>query len=261
MENRKINIFAAALFSVIISLVFQGYAFCQDDTVKKYAELDGHTFLNNTNIGLPFTGTYYKTVLGAGQTLNLDVPDVYVNNTKVLNLSGDLIYTALNFTYQQQIRDWLAFNGIININAQVATETGALIAQGINLSSSFNFSWKARVYENRKMSLSSSLYLSRISYYVVDIMGFARKLIDSGGFTRDNKIINSVPLVRGGMKLNYAYAINKTFGGVASLSLDYGESAYRDEANVWNYSYGFGIDANLLPKQNVPLGFLVGGGL
>jgi hypothetical protein len=239
-------------------LFLSGYAFCQDSTVKKYAELDGHTFLNNTNLGLPFTGTYYKTVLGAGQTINLDIPDIYINNVKVLSLSGDLIYTNLNFTYQQQIRDWLAFNGIVNLNAQVGTETGALISQGINLSTSFNFSWKAKVYENRKMSFSSSLFLSRISYFVVDLKGFTKKLIDSGGLTRNNKIVSSVPMVRGGMKLNYVYAFNKTFGGISTFTLDYGESAYRGEANVWNYSYGLGIDADLLPNQHVPLGFLAG---
>ncbi|MCI0473391.1 MAG: hypothetical protein L0Y76_07400, partial [Ignavibacteria bacterium] len=225
---------------------------------KKYAELDGHIFLNNNALGLPFTNTYYKTILGAGQSIGLDIPDIYINNKKVLSLSGDLIYTNLNFTYQQQIRDWLAFNGRINITAQVGTESGALIAKGINLAYGFNMGWMVKVFESRKMLLSSSLFLSRNSFFVADIRGFAERLVDSGGFTRDNNIITSTPLTRGGMRMNYAFAFNKTFGALANLTLDYGESAYREEGDVWNYSYGFGLDADLLPKQKVPLGFLAG---
>jgi hypothetical protein len=258
MKSRKINLRAVLLFSVIMSLVFTGYSYSQDSIVKKYAELDGHNFLNNTSIGLPFTNTFYKSVLGGGQTVGLDIPDIYINDTKVLTMSGDLLYVNLNFVYQQQIRDWLAFTGRINVNAQTGTETGALLASGINLATGFNFGWMIKVFENRKMALSSSLYLSRNSYFVADLREFTQTLIDSGKLTKDNKIMYSLPLVRGGMRLNYAYAFNKTFGLLSDLIIDYGESAYRGESSVWNYSYGLAFDADLMPKQRVPLGFLAG---
>jgi len=90
----------------------------------------------------------------------------------------------------------------------------------------------------------------------INILNFLLML--SLGLTKDNKIMYSLPLVRGGMRLNYAYAFNRTFGLISDLIIDYGESAYRGEPSVWNYSYGLAFDANLMPKQNVPLGFLAG---
>jgi hypothetical protein len=258
MKSRIIYLFSAILFSVIISLVTTDYSICQEKTLPSFSELDGHKFLNNTSIGLPFTNTYYKTVLGMGQTVGLDLPDLVINNKKVYSPQGNLVFTDLVFVYQQQIRDWLAFNGKIIVNAKVGTEAGGLITEGINLGTAFNLSWMANVYQNKKMSLSSSLYIARNDILVVDLYNFVKNIIDSSGLTKDNKLVRSIPLTRGGLRLNYAYAFNKTFGAIANATVDYGESAYRTEGDAWNYSYALGFDADLYPIQKVPLGFLAG---
>jgi len=108
------------------------------------------------------------------------------------------------------------------------------------------------------MSLSTDLKISKDDYTVMDVANFIQTIIDSGGITKDNKLVKNVSLVRGGLGFNYAYAFNRTFGAAARLYVDYGESAKREENDVFNYAYGFGIDADLYPGYNIPLGFFAG---
>ena len=258
MKNRKINLLIVILFSFIIGIISAGTSYTQTDSAKTPAELDGHRFLNNTALELPFLETYYKTLIGAGQTADLELPDIYINDKKVINLRGNVVYTDLMFVYQQQIRDWLAFNGSVNVYLKAGTEAGALISEGMNVATSFYLAWKVKTYQNKKMQLSSSLYLSRNDFTVIDLYGFVKGIIDSNGITKENKLVKSIPLTRGGLKMNYVYAFNKTFGAIANATIDYGESAYRTEGDAWNYSYGLGFEADLYPVHDVPLGFLAG---
>ncbi len=108
------------------------------------------------------------------------------------------------------------------------------------------------------MLLSSNLNLSKSGYTTMDMRRFIQTIIDSGGITKDNRLVQYVPLVRGGIGFNYSYAFNSTFGATAKLYVDYGESAKREDNDVFNYLYGAAFDADLLPAYNVPLGFLLG---
>jgi hypothetical protein len=112
--------------------------------------------------------------------------------------------------------------------------------------------------QNKKMILSSNINLSKSAYTTMDMKSFIQTIIDSGGITKDNRLVQYVPLVRGGIGLNYSYVFNRTFGATAKLYVDYGESAKREDSDVINYLYGIAFDADLLPSYNVPLGFLLG---
>ncbi len=242
------------LFSAITTVNI----FAQEEPEVLPENLGNHKFMNNSTIGTAFTNTHYKSLLGAGMTLGLEIPPIVINNKPVAQLNGDIAYTNLFLEYQQEIKDWMAFYGAVKLIGRLGTKTGALISTGVNLAAGYNLGWKFRVFRNKNMVLSSNLNLANISYTAVDMQRFIQNVIDSGKITPDNKLVQSVPLVRGGVGLNYAYAINETFGVQARLYVDYGESVSREDDDVFNYAYGASFEADLNPKLKVPLGFLAG---
>jgi hypothetical protein len=252
------NSFWKVLTVIVLMFTAVNYAFSQTDTLSAPFTLNGHKFVVNSSVGSPFVSTYYKNVLGVGQTTGLEFPVITINNKKAIQLQGQLAFSNLSFSYQQEIRDWMAFYGEVKLVGRLGTEAGALISQGVNIITGYNMGWKFKLYQNERMSLSSNINVSRAAYTVMDLKNFIQTIIDSGGITKDNKLVQNVPLVRGGVGFNYAYVFNKTFGATAKLYLDYGESVKRGEDNVFNYNYGLAVDADLLPNQNVPLGFLAG---
>lgn len=230
----------------------------QTDTTSHPVSLDGHKFIINSTLGSPFTNTTFKNILGAGQTMNLEIPPIVIRGRPVVQLQGEIVFTNLIFEYQQEIRDWLAFYGEVRLIGRLGTETGTLISQGVNLVTGYNLGWKFKVLETKKLKLATSLSISKLSYTSLDLPTFIQGIIDSGKVTPGNKLVGYTPLLRGGAAINAAYAFNKTFGAMARLYVDYGESAKRGESDLFNYNYGLAIDADLYPNHNIPLGFLFG---
>jgi hypothetical protein len=243
---------------IIFIFVNLNFSYGQADTLPSPVTLNGHKFIINSTIGSPFVNTYYRNILGAGQTVGLKLPVIMFKGRPLRELRGEMVFTNLAFVYQQELRDWMAFYGEVRLVGRLGTETGALISQGVNIATGYNVGWKFKLYRDKNMSLSSNINISKAAYTIVDLPNFIRTLIDSGGITKDNKIVQSVPLVRAGAGFNYSYAFNRTFGMTTKLYVDYGESVKRDENDVFNYGYGIALDADLLPNQNVPLGFLAG---
>jgi len=125
--------FKRFLTLLILSASAVNIGFGQADTGYNPATLGNHKFIQNSKLGPPFTNTFYKTLLGVGQTVSLQIPPVVFNGEPTFQLQGDLVFTSLDIEYQQQIRDWMAFYGEIELIGNTGTKTGALISQGLNL--------------------------------------------------------------------------------------------------------------------------------
>ena len=259
MKTKNIQMkFKGFIFVSVLLLMIQGISIAQESKAEPPVTLDGHKFIINSRLGSPFVNTTYTNFMGVGQTLNIRFPEVRFLGIKINEIRGELFFTMLSFEYQQQIRDWMAFRGKFDVYGRLGTEAGALISQGVDLATGYELSWKFKLFQTRKIVMSTSLFMTRQSYTAVDLDSFIRNILDSLKFTRDNKLIRTVPLLRGGIGINGVFAINKTFGITAGFGLDYGESFQRKDADVWNYHYGLGLDADLYPVQEVPIGFLAG---
>lgn len=250
-------------FQVLIAAVMMFFStasssIAQTDTTSHPVSLNGHKFVINSTLGSPFTNTTFKNILGAGQTINLQIPAIVINDRTLVQLQGEIVYTNLAFEYQQEIRDWLAFYGELRVVGRLGTETGTLISQGVNLVTGYNLGWKFKVLETKKLRLSTNLNIAKSSYTTFDLPAFIKGIIDSGKVTPGNKLVGYTPLLRGGVGVHAAYAFDETFGAIAKLFVDYGESVKRGENDLFNYNYGLAFDADLYPKHNVPLGFLLG---
>jgi hypothetical protein len=252
------NNFKKILAVILFLFTVLDYSYSQTDTLQEPFTLSGHKFIVNSLIGSPFVNTYFKSIIGAGQTVGLEYPEITIKGKRVVQLRGEIVYTNLSLEYQQGIRDWMAFYGKMKLIGKLGTEAGAFISEGVNFAVGYDMGWKFKLLQNKKMLLSSNLNISNNSYTSMDMQRFLQNIIDSGGFTKDNKLVQFIPLVRGGIGFNYSYVFNRTFGATAKFFVDYGESVKREEADVFNYAYGIAFDADLLPQQNVPLGFLLG---
>jgi len=212
----------------------------------------------NSVIGSPFIETYLDTRLGGGQTVKFEIQPITIDSQKVLQLNGNLVYTLLDIKYQQKIKDWMAFNGRVSVQGRLGAELGALLTEGINIGTGFNFGWLFKLYQSKDFALSGSLDVFNNSYTAVNLRKFIQGVIDSGKIVPSNKLVYEIPLLKAGSALTCAYAFNKTFGLTANFTAQYGDAATTTSESKWYINYGAVFDADLLPKQNVPIGFMLG---
>lgn len=232
----------------------------KDSIEQQYlnGKLNGHKFLSNSIVRSPFIRSYLQNKLGAGQTMDLKIPAVIIDSHKVLQLQGELVYTSIDFEYQQSIRDWMAFRARIVVNGRLGTETGALISQGLNVSSSYEFAWLFNLYHNKKFAFSGELNIFNSSFITIDLNKFIQGVIDSGGIVKSNKLVSTVPSLRAGGKLLGSYAFNKSLGVTVNLNTEYGETTDRNSKGKLFFEYGAAFDYDFLPAQKVPIGLLAG---
>lgn len=226
--------------------------------VYEHTSLKGHKFIINSNIGSPFIETFIENRIGAGQTIDLDIPTIRLSGGEVVQLKGELLFTALNFEYQQKIKDWMAFNASILVSGRLGTKAGSLISEGVNVITGYQFGWLFKVYKNKETMLSATLDVTNNSVTLVDLNKFVQGIIDSGKITKDNQLVKEIPALRAGGGLRGSYAFNRTFGFTGFANLRNGESADRENSNRWFFNFGLAFDADLMPKQKVPIGFLLG---
>ncbi len=226
--------------------------------VYEHASLRGHKFIINSNIGSPFIQTFLENRIGAGQTIDLDIPTIRISGTEVVQLKGELLFTSLNFVYQQKIKDWMAFNASVIVTGRLGTKAGSLISEGVNVFTGYQLGWLFKLYENKQMMLSGTLDITNNSVTIIDLEKFVQGIIDSGKITKDNQLVKEIPALRAGAGIRGAYAFNQTFGFTGFANLRNGESADREYSNRWFFNFGLAFDADLMPKQNVPIGFLLG---
>jgi hypothetical protein len=260
-------------FIMFLSSIVQGYGNILSDKnssmltnpidsvrgrVYEHASLKGHKFIINSNIGSPFIETFIENRIGAGQTIDLDIPTIRLSGNEVVQLKGELVFTALQFEYQQKIKDWMAFNATIVVSGRLGNKAGSLISEGVNVFTGYQFGWLFKLYKNKEMMLSGTLDVTNNSVTLVDLNKFVQGIIDSGKITKNNQLVTDIPALRAGGGLRGSYAFNQTFGFTGFVNLKNGESADRDNSNRWFFNFGLAFDADLMPKQKVPIGFLLG---
>ncbi|MBK8983663.1 MAG: hypothetical protein IPM38_15440 [Ignavibacteria bacterium] len=254
----KSSLTFSMLLIIFIQNSFGKFLFPPNDSLYEHETLKGHKFMVNSNIGTPFIQTFLQSRLGAGQTVNLKIPAVTIDTQEVIQLRGDLIYTNLDIEYQQMIKDWMAFRVKLSIAGKLGTKPGALISEGVNAASGYELGWLFKLYQNKELALSGSLDVFNKSYTVIDLNRFIQGVIDSGRITPSNTLVNTHSTVRAGGSIRFAYAFNRTFGFTGNFNAQFGESIDLTDINKWYFEYGGIFDADLLPVQNVPLGFVLG---
>jgi hypothetical protein len=220
--------------------------------------LGGHEFVPSSEVIDPFIRTFLRTGLGFGMTPELVIPLVTINDTSIVGLKGSLLYAVLDVEYQQMIRDWLAVRGRVRVIGRMADKTPALISQGVTLLSAIDLGWLFRVHRSDRFLLSGSLGVRNSSTTDVYLQRFIDGIIENGKITKENRLVETTPTLRGEFGLHGAYAISDLTGLTFGTELDYGESVDRNVPGDWSYSLTAALDFNLLRANGTPLGFVTG---
>ena len=215
--------------------------------------LNGHSFVPLTTIGTPFTNSFFHSGIGVATSSTVDYPLFELDGETIYGEIGGLALIQLEFSYQQQIKDWLAFNINPNFSSRIGTDVTTLLAQGVSSVSGLDMQWVIKLMRDKKRMLSGTVTVSNYNGTFINIAGFVDDIINN----RPNPSISeSIPVVNSGIGLRYAYGINDLFGFHLSGDISYGEGFSRSDPG-FSYKVGGSFEMNIAERSKAPLGFAV----
>jgi hypothetical protein len=221
---------------------------------RERPHLAGHSFVDNPAVPGPFVRTYIRNRVGIGQAKNLNFPLAEIGGEEIQGLQGKLMFALLDFEIQYAIREWLALRGSFVIVGRLGTDVQALLAEGVTMTSGFEFGWLARLKETERTALSLDLGLSNRSFTGVNITQFVDDIIE--GVTPT--LVNKSPSLRGYGGLRFAWAASPLVGVTARGLFGYAESLDRRSNDKVFGNLGVAVDFDVAGRTSLPLGVAVG---
>jgi hypothetical protein len=256
--------FASVIVLLILAFPHPVHAQEQAATTPPAASLPGpfvvggHDFVPTSFIKGPFIRTYFRTGLGFGITPELQVPVVVIDEKQIVGLKGSLLFALLETEYQQALRDWVAVFGRVAVLGRMANETTVLLSQGVTLVTGFDLGWLLRIHQSERLLLSGSFTLSNSSLTDVYLQRFVDGIIENGGVTPGNTLVQTIPVLRGKGGVHGVYAFSELTGVTFLGEVAYGESTDRRTSDSWFYSLGGTVDFNFYRHDGVPVGVVIG---
>lgn len=220
--------------------------------------LGGHLFQPVVGHPMPFVMSSTRLTLGGGITRTLQLPIVKIGERIVLAPEGSLAFIASGAEHEQRIKDWLSVYVGVDIVGRLGTDVKALLSQGVNAVTSFDLGWKVRAYRTDRMIVTMSLDLVNGSVTTVDVDRWVRGIVDSGGVTAANPLVDTKPTITAGITANCAYAVSDAVGVIAHLSGVYGESAVRGGASQLFFNAGATANVDMRPLVGIPVATTLG---
>lgn len=220
--------------------------------------LGGHLFQPLVGHPMAFVMSSTRLTLGGGITSNLQLPIVRIGERIVLAPEGSLAFIATGVEHEQRIKDWLSVYVGVDVVGRLGTDVKALLSQGVNAVTSFDLGWKVRTYQSERMLLTMSLDLVNGSVTTVDVDRWVRGIVDSGGVTSTNPLVDTKPTITAGVSAHCAYAVSPAIGLMATVSGVYGESAVRGGDSKIFVTAGGNINIDMRPLVGIPVATTVG---
>ena len=249
MQKYCLKIFIQSV--MVITLVLPLSA--QENSRNKF-ELNGHEFLSTTAVKSAGIETVLFSKLSMGSTGTLVSKGILVGDTEILGFTGSLLYAGGAISYKQKVNNWFAMYLELKYLGSLGTQFPTLLAEGVNTVEGSEIGWLFRLYEGNKGYLSGTVFTTRYKGSVLDLVGFIEDVLDS---VPGAKVVNKVPVLILGTRLNYAHAFNKTWGLQFDSAIGYGEELHNIKKSVM-MDIGLFVEANLYPEKKIPLGFGIG---
>lgn len=223
------------------------------EIINKKPVAGPHEFVPISGINLPMIHTKFTTYVGGGQTSNFFLPVFELPNGRVVGLKGDILFVDAGVTYHQRVRDWLGVYLKYRVAARLGTNVQTVIAQGYNSISSFEIGWKFKIFEGEHSYLSATLEMQNHKGNFVDIYGYIVDVINQHPFP---SISDNVPVITGGVGLQYAFGFGELLGVSLQSEIDYGETYTRGENGI-RFMSSLAVDVNFHDKFDIPIGLAV----
>jgi hypothetical protein len=246
--------------AVMILAMTPGFGLAEEDVSALHPDfriprLGGHRFTPNTMTDDPFIKTYIRNSLGIGKAVDLFVPILRVGDPpeRVIGLKGDLLKAILEFEFQQAVKDWVAFRVKVKVMGRLGTGAQSLLATGVTANTGFEFGWMFKLAQGEKTALSGTVDVRNNSVTVVDFLGFVDGVVNPPS----QPLVQSIPVVRVGAGLRYAWAASDLTGFTFKSETGMGESVDRSLADEWFINFSAAADFDLKAKTVVPLGLVI----
>ena len=210
----------------------------------------GHVFVPAPLIDGPFVRSHVEMSLGIGQALDVDFGTItWPNGDTLVALNGDIQVGVLQFEYGHALRDWLEVQGQIGMTARLGTNVGSLLSSGVTLSTRFQLGWLAQLRETERSLLSLSFDVRNSGFTVIDLPKWIEDIRDQ----KEAELVRSLPSLRVGTGLRYAWALNDLIGFSAEGQASFGEGLEED-GNQWYFNGGGAASLNFQQRYSVPIG-------
>ncbi len=220
--------------------------------------LNDHKFVLNPFVKSPFITTNIRNTLGFGEAIGLQVPIIEINGDPLVGLRGSLLFINLEFEYQYGVNDWLGMFAKFGVTSRLGDNAQTLLSQGVNATTELELGWLVKLYKSDKVMLSTTLNLWNSNGTLLNLFDFVKGVVDSGGFTPENKMVISRNFIVGGLGFRLAWAPSKLFGVSLLSEFAYGESVDRRNDNDFYYTFATSTDFDLLNVSDIPIGFALG---
>ncbi len=241
---------------ILMVMLFAAEGFAQNGNSDIYKKIvvNNHVFPTVVGMKSAFVVTSFMTNLSVGQTSVVTIPSFEFDSVTTRPVHGSILFADFFINYEQRFRPWLSLYMTYGIAGRYGTDVFALLYDGINTINGGDIGWHLRVLNKKKWLLSTHIYVKQLSGSFISLSDFIDDLINDNP---NPSVIKHIPSIGFGNSWEMAYAFNQTWGIQGSLNLMYGESFVRGK-NALIYSLDVAGDADLYPKFNVPLGFVLG---
>jgi len=256
--SRRFSILRAILIPITAAWVAMGTAppiHAQELPEPRTRVLNGHHFIPSSNLSDPFILTWVRQTTGVGSAQNVTTTIEDVDSTDV-SFSGDVTFVGLDFGFQQAFNDWFAAFVIAGGGGRIGTDASTILTTGVNAIFDFTLGGKFRLWRNRNFFLAGSIDYTNSGVSGVDIIGWARNVVETGEFS-DSALVSkkSTGNFRGGLNMSYAPA---PWIGITALTLFGIGNAVGDLDSEFAFAGQLFTDIDLKPITPVPVGFLLG---
>lgn len=235
------------------NLLGQEQSIKKDESVR-VPVLNGHHFLTSSHFKGSFINTKASANLGFGSTSLIKMPGIQIGEGEIFSFEGKIIFFNMNVSYQQRFTPWLAMFANYNMSGRVGGDISTILADGVNTLSGGEIGWIIRLMQSQKLNLSTSVNIQNLTGNFINVVEYVEEVIDGNPYP---SVIKKVPAMSVEAGILGAYAFNPSWGLQFHAEVGYGESFEREETKTY-VSSGISFEGDLLPNQNVPLGFGLG---
>ena len=237
----------------------------QKDTVTSYLRaekrlpiLNNFRFIPSEVVYDPFINTYMKLNVGSGLALDLSSYVKDLQGNILDTLSGDISYLSADFQFQLAVNDWLAFNVGAGGFGRIGTNTYTLLTSGISYASGFSLGGKAKLWQNEKMYLSTTLDYKYQNIYLYSIYDFVKQVAEDGGIDSTSSLLSEDIIISTFLNLSYAYAPTDWCGLLAVAGWGVGEAFDTKLKGNFRFAASFSVDFDNVDVIEFPIGILAG---
>ena len=218
--------------------------------------LNGHVFIPSSLIEDPFITTLVRAETGGGFATKVarDIENEVVDSL-ISALVGDVAFINLEFEYQHAVTDWLAVGASGSAAARVGTGAQSVLAQGVTSMFGFRLRAVARLLQTDRWLLSSTLRFQPSTQYRLDILTFARRVIEEGQISKDNSVVIRSDGIGAAAGIRGAYAPKPWLGFVFGGNLGYSDTFSSKGRSDLAHDFGGLASFDLNPLKGIPVGF------